>query len=229
MKRSTFVRLACAGGAAIALLASGCGTLPYGTDPYGYGYNDPYGSGYSDPYGSGYGSGYSDPYGSGYGSGYGTGSSYNGTPPGIYSPPPSIVVGELKVGSIKKETKGILFWKKMTVTGQVTNPSQGILTGELTISFMKRNKVVETSSEFVTDLAPGQSHSFTVTSKKSADDVQISVTSQQGTAAPATGYGTGSGYGSGYGSDPYGSGYGSSYGSGYSDPYGGSTGYGSTY
>ena len=231
MTNQKLARLALAGLSAFALLTTGCGQTPgaydpYATDPYG---SDPYGSGGygSDPYGS------SDPYGGSTGGSYGGGyggstGSYGGAPTGTYGGYPTSVpvptTGELKVGGLNKDSKGFLFWKKLVVTGQVQNPSQAVLSGEVQISFTKKGKVVETQTEFVTDLAPGQAHSFTVTSKKSADDVQVSVTSQPG--QPAGGYGGGSGYGSGTGSS-YGGGYGSGTGStgGYgSDPYGGSTG-----
>ncbi len=232
MMNQKLVRIAFAGMTTLALLTTGCGggtpngydpyaTDPYGTDPYG---SDPYGGSTggsygSDPYGGStggsYGGGYGGSTGGSYGGGYGGatgGGTYGGYPTGV--PVPG--TGELKVGGLDKTSKGILFWKKLVVTGQVQNPSQAVLSGEVQISFTKKGKVVETQTEFVTDLAPGQSHSFTVTSKKSADDVQVSVTSQPGQSAG--GYGGGSGYGGGTGGS-YGGGYGGSTGG-----YGGSTG-----
>ena len=226
MTNQKLVRLAFAGLTALALLSTGCGAAPGAYDPYADPYGDPYASDPygSDPYGSDpYGS---DPYGGSTGGsyggstgGYGTtpGGTYGGYPTGVPVPP----TGELRVGNLDKDSKGILFWKKLVVTGQVQNPSQAVLSGEVQISFTKKGKVVETQTEFVTDLAPGQSHSFTVTSKKSADDVQISVVSQPGQSAG----GYGGGYGGGTGSS-YGGGTGSSYGGGTGSSYGGGTGYG---
>jgi hypothetical protein len=217
---------------ALVLLA-GCGANPNGVDAYGNPI-DPYGSGYSDPYGSSdpyggstLGGGYSDPYGSnsgsGFGGGYGaTGPAYGNSTGGT----PSMGLGELKIGKLDKSRKGFWFWRRLTVASQITNPSQVVLTGEVIISFMKGSKVVETQTEFVTDLAPGQAHSFSATSKKAADDVQISVLSKPG-QAPSSGYGNGStGFGSGYGSSnggPSGGGFGGS------NPYGGGSGAGSGY
>ena len=192
--------------------AAGCGTMPF-AQPGDYGYGDPYSGDYGgdygggDPYGGG-GFGGSDPYGGGGFGGsdpYAGGGGFAGTTPGSSLggswgtvPMPAPMTGELRVGRLNKDTKGILFWKKLTVSGQVSNPSQGVLSGELQISFMRRGKVVETQVEFVTDLAPGQSQSFTVTSRKAADDVQIGVTSLPG-QLPGSNYTSGSNYGGGMG------------------------------
>jgi hypothetical protein len=221
----------------VVLTTGGCGTMPFTATPGGYGYEDPYGS---DPYGGGSSPG-GDPYGGGYGGGssygggYGGGSSYGGgygsmptggTSNGFFNtvPTPAPLSGQLQVGRLTKDRKGLLFWKRLTVSGQVSNPSQVVLSGELQISFMRSGKLVETQTEFVTDLAPGQTHGFTLSSKKTADDVQVTVTSlpaqsPMGNYGPGTGgfgggnsfgggssYGGGSGYGSGYGN---GGGYGS--------------------
>lgn len=221
---------------AIACLLAGCGIQPFAptTGDYGYG-SDPYGGGYgSDPYSGGYGS---DPYGGGYGSspsggGYGSdpysGGGFGGgsftSPGGNYGgsfgtvPTPAPITGKLQVSRLNKNSKGVLLWKKLTVSGQITNPSQGVLSGELQISFTKGGKVVETQTEFVTDLAPGQAQGFTVSSKRSADDVQIGITSLPG-QLPGSNY-TGGGYGSGYGNGS---------GTGYSGGYGAGTGYGGGY
>lgn len=227
-------RLALAGTTALALLLAGCGgngmqydpNNPYGSDPYGsgggYG-SDPYGSDPygSDPYGSGGGYG-SDPYGGsgGYGStpGYGTTPGYGSTPGYGTTPTPGYGMGgQLTLGRIDKKKSGLLLWKKTEVSGQVTNSTQGPLSGELQISFMKGGKVVETQYEFVTDLAPGQSHTFTLKSKKSADDAEVTVTTQE-----PVNFGGSGGYGGGYGSTP---GYGTQPGYG-SGGYGGGTGSG---
>jgi hypothetical protein len=235
MMKKQWTSLAFAGTMALALMLTGCGTNGYYTDPNGMygtgGYNDPYGSGGygSDPYGSGggyssdpYGSGGSYNSGSGYDSGgYGSGGYSNPYPNGNY-PPQTTVGAQLVVDGVNKKKSGILFWKKVTVSGEVKNNTQSTLSGELQISFTKGGKVVETQYEFVTDLAPGQTHSFEVTAKKSSDDADVSVDTQQDQGTPPgynTGYGSsyGSSYGSGYGSSTgssYGSGYDSSYGSG---------------
>lgn len=204
-------RLAIVGATAVTLLLAGCGTNPNGYDPNNPYANDPYGNGdydngggYTDP-----GSGYTDP-GSGYNNG---GGSYNPTP---NYPTTPVVTGELTVGQIDKKKSGILFWKKLEVTGQIKNPTTQILSGEVQISFTKKGKVVETQYEFVTDLAANQTSSFTVKSKKSCDDVTITVTTQQ-PSTPVSTYPGGS-YGGGYNNGGYSSGTGSYPGTGGSYP-----------
>ncbi|MEB3329810.1 MAG: hypothetical protein VKQ33_11310 [Candidatus Sericytochromatia bacterium] len=208
--KSVGIRAGIVGGCLVAFAAGGCGTMPLMATPGDYGYGDPYGS---DPYGGGYGG---DPYGGGTSSGGGYGSDpygggYGSTPTGGTSngffntvPTPAPVTGQLQVGRLTKDTTGVLFWKRLTVSGQVSNPSQVVLSGELQVSFMRGGKLVETQTEFVTDLAPGQTHGFTLRSKKAADDVHITATSlpaqaPMGNYLPgAGGYGGGASYGGGY-------------------------------
>lgn len=217
-------RVAIVGATAMTLLLAGCGANPNGYDPNNP-YNDPYGGDYGGDYGGGdydNGGGYNDPgYGGG---GYNGGGSYNPAPSYPTTP---VVTGELTVGQVDKKKSGFLFWKKLSVTGQIKNPTTQILSGEVQISFTKKGKVVETQYEFVTDLAANQTHSFSVKSKKSCDDVTITVTTQQPSTPvstyPAGGYGGGysGGYTGGAGSYPGG---GSSYpGGGSSYPGGGSS------
>lgn len=219
-------RLALVGTTAVTLLLAGCGANPNTVDP-----NDPYGNGgYDDPYGGGgyddpsSGGGYNDPYGGGTGGYPSTGGGYPSTGGGYPSTTPLPVGGELTVGQLDKKKSGILLWKKLTVTGQIKNPTGQTLSGEVQISFTKKGKVVETQYEFVTDLQPNQTHSFEAKSKKSSDDVSVSVTTQMPTS-PVSTYPGGGGYNSGYPSTGGGySGGGSSYpGTGGSYPGGGSS------
>lgn len=206
---------------------AGCGqTTPGVYDP-----NNPYGSGYVDPSTGTYVDP-NNPYGSS--SQYGTDTS--GTPAmygnGTYGsgavPAAPVATGSanmptgtgtaastaptLTLGPITKHSSGFWLWQHLEADGQVTNSSNAVLSGEVQLSFMKKGRVVETQYEFVTDLAPGQSHTFTLKSKKSADDAQGSVSSEPGNTQ-ANPYGS-STYGSPYGSSS-GSTYGSTYGSGY--------------
>ncbi|HEY9721498.1 MAG TPA: FxLYD domain-containing protein [Oscillatoriaceae cyanobacterium] len=234
-------RLAFAGSMALTLALVGCGQngYPNGIDPttgmpyssetgYGNGYGS--GTGYSDPtsgYGSGYGTGYSDPS-SGYGTGYGTGTGYSdptsgygsgyGTGYGTGYPTNYPASAQLTVQGVSKQASGILFWKKLSVSGQVVNNTQTPLSGEVQISFTKGGQVVETKYEFVTNLTPGQTHSFTDASTKTADDAEITVNTEQSTMPNTgynSGYGTSTGYGTGYGASTgypsTGTGYGTSY------------------
>lgn len=251
MKNSQLKRLAIAASAVLALALTGCGYNNANTvDPYG-GYTDPYstggygtGGGYtSDPYGGstgGYGGstgsyggstgsygGSTGSYGGGYGSGYG-----NTTQAGYAG-------GELTARVLNQKREGFLFWKKVHATIQIKNNTPGVLTGDVTISFTKGGKVVDTQTEFITDLGPGQTHTFDKTARKTSDSVEVSVVTQAPSSQVnnnpngyGSNYGSGSSYGSGtsggYGSDPYGSSYGgstgSTYGGGTGSTYGGGTG-----
>lgn len=218
----------------VAVALTGCGTNPFQQqvqyDQYGNpitpGFNN--GMGYNDPYGGGYNNGgYSDPsYGGGYNSGYGSGGFNYGTGTGTAAyPATGPITGSLSdkvtVGSLKKVKKGMLWWAKLEASGQIRNGNNMAVAGEVTYHFLKNGKVVETRTERLADLQPGDFHNFTVTSKKGADDVQVVVNAQAGTTATndtnnpyGNGYNSGysSGYGSGYGTDPYSSGgYGTSY------------------
>lgn len=78
----------------------------------------------------------------------------------------------LVISDVKKTTSGILLWKKLTVTGKVTNRGEQPLSGEVTLKFMKSGKVVENGRKPIASLAPGQTMTFELKSSASADDVQ---------------------------------------------------------
>ncbi|MFN3431659.1 MAG: hypothetical protein ACK46X_17110 [Candidatus Sericytochromatia bacterium] len=230
MTQKPWNKLAIAATATLTLLLASCGTNPYGQvdqygnpiDPYGsgYGYEDPYGGGsdYGSDYGGGsdYGSDYGSgggSYGGGYGSDYGSGTGSYGSGMPVYTG------GELSSKVLDKQQEGIIFFKKMVATVQIKNPTTGILTGEITVHFTKKGKVVDTQTEFVSDLGPGQTHTFEKKSRKSADNVEVSVVTKVPSNVGGT-YGSGMGTGTGYGT-------GTGTGSGY-DTGSGSSGYPST-
>jgi hypothetical protein len=74
------------------------------------------------------------------------------------------------------DTTGALWWKKVTVTGEVHNPTSGTLSGVLTVTFTKAGAVVQTRGRAVSSLAGGETLSFTYTSDKSADDAELTIT-----------------------------------------------------
>lgn len=197
-------RWTCLVGLVAALLLAGCGATPNQTTPDGYGSG--YGSDYGGDYGGGTsigggsyagGSGGSTDYGSGVSGGTGYGSGYpGGTGYGSATQVGAVAGGELTVGKVEKKNSGFWLWKRVTAVGQIRNGTQATLSGEVQISFTKKNKVVETQYEFVTDLAPGQTHSFTVKSKKACDDAEVAVKSLPG-VQPGGANGIGSSYPSG--------------------------------
>lgn len=245
MIKQQWTSLAIAATATMSLLLSGCGTAGYGqldpNNPYG----DPYGSGGygSDPYGSDYGSGGDYSGGGSYGGDYGSGSDYNsggsyggstGTGyGGSYGSGTGVgyTGGELTGRVLDTKREGLPFFKKVVATVQIKNATPAVLTGEITVHFTKGGKVVDTQTEFVADLAPGQTHTFEKKARKTSDNAEVSVITKAPSQIGGNGsYGSGGSYGSdpygsgttsgGYGSDPYGSG-GNTYGGGTGSTYGG--------
>lgn len=237
MTQKPWNKVAIAATATLTLLLAGCGTNPYGVDQYGnpidpygnngYGYEDPYGGGsygggsdYGSDYGSGGGSYGGGSYGGGYGSDYGSGTGSYGSGMPVYTG------GELSSKVLNKKQEGIIFFKKLVATVQIKNPTTGILTGEITVHFTKNGKVVDTQTEFVSDLGPGQTHTFEKKSRKSADNAEVSVVTKVPSNVGGT-YGSGMGTGTGYGTGS-GSGYDTGYGTGGSTYPGTGGGYPST-
>lgn len=190
-------------GALAMSLMTGCGANSNNQiDP-----NDP---GYTDP-------GYTDP---GYGNtnpGYGNTNPGYGNNPGYTNPGTGMPV-QLSATVTKKETSGILFWKKLkTVTVQVTNPSQQMVQGTLKVTFTKDGQSAGTVDQSI-NLAPGGTQEYTVTPTAKADDATAYAESLQ--TGTGTGTGTGSGWGTGTGT---GTGWGTGTGTGTG------TGWGTTY
>lgn len=148
-------------------------------------------------------------------------------------------VGSLAVTNVSKTLHGILMFKKLEVKGSVINTSNVPLSGTLKITFEKSsgifNKTLsesETKTQDFSNIQPGQSEDFDITSSSSAADAEVTVDTQQAQApVAAQGYGgsygaQGTSYGSSYGGSygAQGTSYGSGYGGGYgSSPYGSTT------
>ncbi len=82
------------------------------------------------------------------------------------------VHAQLKVGDLQKKKAGFL-WRKLKVTGQVTNRGAAALSGEIMIRFKKSGGVVQSEYVAIASLAPGQTQSFTHQSAVAADDVEV--------------------------------------------------------
>lgn len=82
------------------------------------------------------------------------------------------VHAQLKVGDLQKKKAGFL-WRKLKVTGQVTNRGAQALSGEVMIRFKKGGDVVQSEYVAIASLAPGQSQSFSHQSAVAADDVEV--------------------------------------------------------
>ncbi|HEY9724118.1 MAG TPA: hypothetical protein V6D47_19095 [Oscillatoriaceae cyanobacterium] len=139
-------------------------------------------------------------------------------------------VGSLAVTNVAKKTHGVLMFKKLEVTGEVINTSNAPLSGTLKITFEKSsgifNKTLsesETKTQDFSNIQPGQSESFDITSSNSAADAEVTVDTlqtQAPLAAQSYGYGaTTGGYGAttgGYGATA--GGYGTTTTQGYPAP-----------
>jgi len=187
-------------GALTVSLMTGCGGNSGNMVDPGYGYDDPnYNNpGYNDP---GYNNpGYNDP---GYNNpGYGN--------PGYTTPV------QLTATVTRKETSGILIWKKIkTVTVQVINPSQQMVQGTLKVTFTKDGSSAGTVDQPIT-LAPGGTQEYTITPTTKADDATAYAEVLQNGTTPGTGtgWGTGTGTGTGWGTGT-GTGTGTGWGTGY--------------
>lgn len=82
------------------------------------------------------------------------------------------VNAQIKVGDLQKKKVGFL-WRKLKVTGQVTNRGAAALSGEIMIRFKKGGNVVQSEYVAIASLTPGQSQSFTHESAVAADDVEV--------------------------------------------------------
>lgn len=82
------------------------------------------------------------------------------------------VHAQLVVGDLQKKKAGFL-WRKLKVTGKVTNRGGGPLDGEVMVRFKKGGQVVQSEYVAVAALAPGQSKGFEHTSSVAADDVEV--------------------------------------------------------
>lgn len=118
-----------------------------------------------------------------------------------YEQPP-LNVGSLVVSGITKDKVGIIGFRKVEVKGSVVNTGSAPLSGEVKIEFKKKkgiiNKTLETSetkTHVVTNVAPGQSVSFTIKSDKGCDDAEVTVTTNQPVSTAAYGAAAGSPYG----------------------------------
>lgn len=96
------------------------------------------------------------------------------TPEPVPTPTPTPPALEAYV--THSDTTGALWWKKVTVTGEVRNPTSGTLSGVLTVTFTKAGAVVQTRGRVISNLAGGETVSFGYTSDKSADDAELTIT-----------------------------------------------------
>lgn len=102
------------------------------------------------------------------------------------------ISGSLVVSNISKTKKGLLF-KKMVVKGSVVNTSQVALSGTVKIVFKESKGIftktleeVETKTIAVANLAPGGTFPIDVTSDETGvDEVEVTVETTPGAAAPA--------------------------------------------
>jgi hypothetical protein len=78
----------------------------------------------------------------------------------------------LVVGDVQKKKVGFL-WRKLRVTGKVTNRGAAALDGEVMVRFKKDGEVVQSEYVAVAALAPGQSKTFEHSSSVAADDVEV--------------------------------------------------------
>lgn len=91
-------------------------------------------------------------------------------------PTPTPTPPALEAYFTTSDTTGALWWKKVTVTGEVHNPTSTTLSGVLAVTFTKAGAVVQTRGRAVSNLAGGETVSFTYTSDKSADDAELTIT-----------------------------------------------------
>jgi hypothetical protein len=91
-------------------------------------------------------------------------------------PTPTPAPPTLEAYFTNTDPSGAWWWKKVTVTGEVHNPTSGTLSGVLTVTFTKAGAVVQTRGRAISNLAGGETVSFTYTSDKSADDAELRIT-----------------------------------------------------
>lgn len=82
------------------------------------------------------------------------------------------VHAQLVVGDVQKKKVGFL-WRKLKVTGKVTNRGAQALDGEVVVRFKKNGSVVQSEYVALAALAPGQSKAFEHSSSVAADDVEV--------------------------------------------------------
>lgn len=82
------------------------------------------------------------------------------------------VHAQLVVGDVQKKKVGFL-WRKLKVTGKVTNRGAQPLDGEVVVRFKKNGSVVQSEYVALAALAPGQSKAFEHASSVAADDVEV--------------------------------------------------------
>ncbi|MEB3284717.1 MAG: hypothetical protein VKN33_05480 [Candidatus Sericytochromatia bacterium] len=117
--------------------------------------------------------------------------------PGYQGP----TLGSLVVSGVEKSKTGLIL-KKLVVKGSVVNVSSTPLSGTLKIDFKDKKGLFtktfvteETKTQVISQLAPGQSFPFEVTSTKNGmDDAEVTVETMQ-TAPAASVYSSGSPYG----------------------------------
>lgn len=79
---------------------------------------------------------------------------------------------QLVVGDLQKKKAGFL-WRKLKVTGKVTNRGAGALDAEVMVRFKKNGTVVQSEYVAVAALSAGASKAFEYTSSVAADDVEV--------------------------------------------------------
>lgn len=78
----------------------------------------------------------------------------------------------LVIGDVQKKKVGFL-WRKLKVTGKVTNRGASALDGEVMVRFKKGGNVVQSEYVALAALAPGASKTFEHSSSVAADDVEV--------------------------------------------------------
>jgi len=154
---------------AIALVGAALSACGYNTLPIAP-YTDPLAGDYGPGLGYGGGGFFNSPTGA-------VGGYMPSTPanaPAMVNPTPP----ELTLRQVRKQVTGALLWKRLKVSGQVINNQNVALKGELRVSFTRRGKVVETQTVLIPDLVDGQAKSFSLTSKRACDDVELNLLSE---------------------------------------------------
>ena len=82
------------------------------------------------------------------------------------------VNAQLVIGDVQKKKAGFL-WRKLKVTGKVTNRGALAMDGEVMVRFKKGGQVVQSEYVALAALAPGASKGFEHTSSVAADDVEV--------------------------------------------------------
>lgn len=93
----------------------------------------------------------------------------NPTPTPIPTPTPTpALTGKLEIRDLAHDSKGLIF-KNHIVRGRVYNSSYQPLSGTLQVVFTKNGVIKDTQTKAITNLSPGTSMSFELTSTETTD------------------------------------------------------------